>query len=131
MTREKFQELAYEKYPVHKVTVKSPIGDYYSDYDANELPRKAFMEAYDILDTSHALEIDRAVRKNQTEMLSKLPKWHKADRDIDTDSIDYAILFRQDGGDYSDYDTVEVTNRIRKGEWYFDLGDLHKLLKEE
>jgi len=131
MTREEFKELAEKKYPVQNVTVKSNVGDFYTTHDVNELPRKAFMEAYEILLLEHMADIDKTIDETKKYMLGKLPKWHKADRDIDTDILEYAILFRQDGGDYPDYDTVEVTNRLHKGEWYFELSDLQKLLKEE
>ena len=56
-----------------------------------------------------------------------LPRWKVADRNIFSDTIDFAFLCRHDGGDYPDYDSVEVTNRIMEGDRYIELSDLEKL----
>lgn len=56
-----------------------------------------------------------------------IPTWKVADRDLFTDTIDFAVKYTHDGGDNPDYDTIEVTNRVMKGEEYFDLYDLEKL----
>lgn len=60
-----------------------------------------------------------------------LPKWKIAKKDEDTDTLDYVILFKHDGGDSFDWWSVEVTNRLRQGDLYFKLADLKKLPKED
>ena len=48
MTRAEAEKIALEMYPVAEQTFKSEVGDFYTTYDVNERPRKAFMEAYQI-----------------------------------------------------------------------------------
>lgn len=65
------------------------------------------------------------------EALKDLPKWKKADRDWDAGTIDFAVFHKNDGGDHEDWLSVEVTNRLYKGEYYIELSDLEKLPKED
>lgn len=53
----------------------------------------------------------------------RLPKWHRATCDVDSDSLDYLVKFKHDGGDYKDWDSLQITNRLREGEWYLDISD--------
>ena len=55
--------------------------------------------------------------------------WKKAKKAISSDTIDYAILEIQDGGDHTDYERVALTNRVYKDESYVELGDLINLPK--
>lgn len=68
--------------------------------------------------------------KGREDALKNCPKWKKAEEDIMSDTIDYAIKYRIDGGDYPDYDTVVVTNRLKRGDYYIELSELENLLTE-
>lgn len=81
-------------------------------------------------------EIDKSLdeksqyEKGKEDALKNCPKWKKAEYDIMSDTIDYAVKYRRDGGDYPDYDTVVVTNRLKRGDYYIELSDLETLLTE-
>lgn len=134
MTREEAEKIALEMYPVAEQTFKSEVGDFYTTYDVNERPRKAFMEAYQIFMDDNASVVKKAAEEAaeyaKRQALKNCPKWKRAERAIDSDCIDYAVLYRNDGGDYEDYDTVIATNRLHKGELYIELCDLENLLEE-
>ena len=63
----------------------------------------------------------------KAETLKGLPIWKIADRDINSNTIDFAVSYTQNGGDYSDWEEVIVTNRLKEGERYLELSDLEKL----
>ena len=134
MTREEAEKLALEKYPVSEQTFKSDTGEMIL-YDVNERPRKAFIDAYQLFlkDNEAALKkaAEDAADYAKRQALKNCPKWKRADRAIDSDCIDYAVLYRNDGGDYDDYYTVIATNRLHKGELYVELCDLENLLEED
>ena len=75
--------------------------------------------------------IGEAKEEGRLEVLRYLPKWKKADRDLDAGTIDFAVFHKNDGGDFEDWFSVEVTNRLYKGEYYIELSDLDKLPKVE
>lgn len=135
MTPEELEKYALEKYPVFNQTFKSNIGDFYETVDLNERVRKAFIEGYGIAVNESVQEkddeVNEAYYRGRKDILKKLPRWKKSDRDVDSDCIEYAVFYKNNGGDYPDYDTVTVTNRLHKGEMYLELSDLEILLKEE
>ena len=51
----------------------------------------------------------------------RLPKWITATCDMDSETPDYLIKFRHDGGDGEDWDEIVPTNRIKAGESYIEL----------
>ena len=51
----------------------------------------------------------------------RLPKWIKATCDMDSETPDYLIKFRHDGGDGEDWDEIVPTNRVKAGECYIEL----------
>ena len=132
-TPEQLQQYALEKYPVDEQVFNN--GFIKEKFDLNEKARKALIEGYDLAANSSVQEIDDRVNeayyKGRKDILSKLPKWKKADRDIFVDTIDFAVKYLHDGGDYSDYEEVVVTNRVHAGEYYLDLCDLEVLGKED
>ena len=69
--------------------------------------------------------------QGKAEALKDLPRWKKATRDIDAGSIDFAVFHKNDGGDNEDWLSVEVTNRLYKGEYYLELSDLEKIPKDD
>ena len=69
--------------------------------------------------------------KGKAEALKDMPRWKKATRDIDAGSIDFAVFHKNDGGDNEDWLSVEVTNRLYKGEYYLELSDLEKIPKDD
>ena len=87
-------------------------------------------EKIEELTKKHSAELLAIARK---EIEKDLPRWKEAERDYDSDTIDFAIKYPHDGGDHDDYFTIEVTNRLRKGDYYIELADLDVLpgFKEE
>ena len=69
-------------------------------------------------------DYEKGYADGNTAAKNAIPKWKIAERDFNSDTIDFAIKYKHDGGDNPDYESVEVTNRIRKGEEYFELSDL-------
>lgn len=67
------------------------------------------------------------INKVKEEILENLPKWKIADRDIISDCIEFAVVYRHDGGDHADWDEVIPTNHITKGQKYFEIADLYEL----
>lgn len=67
------------------------------------------------------------IKRGYEELLAKLPKWKIADRDIFSDCIEFAVVYRHDGGDYPDWDEVIPSNRVLCGEKYFEISDLEEL----
>lgn len=132
-TQEQLKQYALEKYPVVLETVQNLDG-VARRFDINKEARDAFIEGYDLSANLSVQETDDQVNeayyRARKEILSKLPKWKKADRDIFVDSIDYAVKYLHDGGDYSDYEEVVVTNRVKAGEYYLELCDLDVLAVE-
>lgn len=59
--------------------------------------------------------------------MKDLPRWKKAERDVDAGTIDFAVFHKNDGGDHEDWFSVEATNRLYKDEYYLELSDLEKL----
>lgn len=53
----------------------------------------------------------------------RYPKWRKATCDIESDTIDYLVKFKHDGGDGKDWEEIIPTNRLKMGEWYLELSD--------
>ena len=51
----------------------------------------------------------------------RYPKWRKATCDMDSETPDYLIKFRHDGGDGEDWDEIVPTNRVKAGECYIEL----------
>ena len=94
MTRAEAEKIALEMYPVAEQTFKSNIGDFYTTYDVNERPRKAFMEAYQIFLNDNASAVKKAAEDAaeyaKRRALKNCPKWKRAERAIDSDCIDYA-----------------------------------------
>lgn len=77
------------------------------------------------------LYYNMGIARAKNMFLESTPKWKVAKDDISDATIEYAIKYPHDGGDYDEYETVEVTNRVRKGEQYFELEDLLELPVEE
>ena len=73
---------------------------------------------------------ETARKQGATEALKPIPKWKIAENNYQGSDIQFAVFHRVDGGDGPDWDDVVVTNRLRKGEWYFNIYDLHRLPKE-
>ena len=91
-------------------------------------------EALKELDESgkvHCKSFDKGYDAGKREALKDMPKWKVAKKDEDCDTLDYAILYKHDGGDYKDYYTVEPTNRLKQGDLYLELEELEKLPHEE
>ena len=63
----------------------------------------------------------------KSETLKSLPRWKKADRDIISNTIEFAVPYTNDGGDHADWVEVIVTNVVHKGENYFEISELEKL----
>ena len=59
----------------------------------------------------------------RTLISQRIPNWRQSTCDLDTDTLCYIIKFKHDGGDHQDWESLEVTNRLRKGEWYLDISD--------
>lgn len=51
-----------------------------------------------------------------------------SDRYMESDSLDFLVKYRHDGGDYSDWDELIPTTRVMEGEKYIDLCDLAEFL---
>ncbi len=71
-----------------------------------------------------------ARKQGAADALKPIPKWKIAENNYHGSDIKFAVFHRVDGGDGPDWDDVVVTNRLRKGEWYFNIYDLHRLPKE-
>lgn len=94
------------------------------EYDTEVASDGDFLEAT----KEYAKELLALARK---EIEKDLPRWKKADRDWDAGTIDFAVFHKNDGGDHEDWLSVEVTNRLYKGEYYIELSALEKLPKED
>lgn len=96
----------------------------FHEYSAEllELAKKELCESGEVTDW---------YAKGKAEALKDLPRWKKADRDLDAGTIDFAVFHNNDGGDHEDWLSVEVTNRLYKGEYYIELSALEKLPKED
>jgi hypothetical protein len=75
--------------------------------------------------------IKSAAADMKDELFKKLPEWKIAERDIDCDTLEFLIKFKHDGGDGPDWESIEVTNRLHKGEKYIEIYDLEQLPKSE
>ena len=132
LTPQQLQKYALEKYPIDERVFNN--GFLKEKFDLNERARKAFIDGYDLAANSSVQETDDKVNdayhKGRKEVLSKLPKWKKAERDMFVDTIDFAVKYLHDGGDHDDYEEVIVTNRVQKGEYYIELCDLDQLAKD-
>ena len=128
-TQEELKQYALEKYPIDEQIFNN--GFIIEKFDLNEKARQAFIDGYDLAANSSVQETDDQVNeayyKVKREVLDKLPKWKKEDRDIFVDTIDFAVKYLHDGGDHSDYEEVIVTNRVQAGEYYLELCDLDEL----
>lgn len=63
----------------------------------------------------------------KSDVLKDLPRWNTADRDIISNTIEFAVPYTNDGGDHADWVEVIVTNVVHKGENYFEISELEKL----
>ena len=126
--QEELEKYALELYPEKWVPVQNTT----ELIDVNESVRKAFIRGYnDAFGDAHVFVAkisSEQYQKGRQEALARCPKWKRAERDVNSDTIDYAVKYLNDGGDYADYETVTVTNRLQKGELYLELSDLDELL---
>lgn len=131
-TPKQLEKYALEKYPIDEHIFNN--GFIREKFDINEKARKAFIEGYDLAANSSVQKEDERVNeayyKGRKDALCKLPRWKKATRDMFVDSIDFAVKYLHDGGDYPDYEETVVTNRVKEGEYYIELTDLDGLSTE-
>ena len=80
---------------------------------------------------NHTYAYQNGYENGKYDALKDLPKWKKSDRNWITNICDLATIVRCDGGDHEDYDSVVVSNRVDKDDYYIELGELLKLPKEE
>ena len=100
--------------------------------DGYVIEKKAFHDAVEKVDPGIMKEVSKNVdmteyEKGRAEALKDLPRWKKAERDVDAGTIDFAVFHKNDGGDHEDWFSVEATNRLYKDEYYLELSDLKKL----
>lgn len=121
---ENLTKLACDAFPVMLKQVTLEDGSI-ETVDINKRAREAFRIGYLTGQSEDFINHIREITKKS--ILSKMPKWKVATRDIDSDCIEYLVKYRHDGGDYSDYDEVIATNRLHKGEQYFEISDFIEL----
>lgn len=92
------------------------------------LSKSQLLQSGELLTQEHH---EKLMETLSEECKKDLPRWRKADRDIDAGTIDFAVFHKNDGGDHEDWLSIEVTNRLYKDEYYLELSDLNKLPKEE
>lgn len=63
------------------------------------------------------MEIARA------ELFAAIPKWKKANYEMNSDSIDYLVKYTHDGGDGPDWIEVVPANRVHEGEDYLEIDE--------
>lgn len=90
--------------------------------------KQQLLQSGELLTQEHHEKLMGTLRE---ECKKDLPKWKKADRDVDAGTIDFAVFHKNDGGDHEDWLSIEVTNRLYKDEYYLELADLEKLPKDE
>lgn len=121
---ENLTKLACDAFPVMLKQVTLEDGSI-ETVDINKRAREAFRIGYL---TGQSEDFVSKIRKETKEsILNKLPKWKSATRDIDSDSIEFLVKYRHDGGDGSDWDEVVPTNRLHEGENYLEISDLIEL----
>ena len=138
MTQEELDKKALELYPIKTYPIQCKDFNRVETVDLNEVARKAYMSGYEdcmmeLLETTKKtgkdyFESGRNIGK--MEILKNLPKWRTASDDIFSDTLDYIVKYKHDGGDYEDWESPIVTNRVLKGEEYLEICDLINLGKE-
>jgi hypothetical protein len=128
MTKEQINNRALELYPIKPYPVQCKDFNRVETVDLNEAARNAFIKGceesfiYDHLLVEQSFK--NGVQKGKNEILKKLPKWKKATRDIECDTLDFIVKYNHDGGDDSDWESCVVTNRLKNGESYIEIEDL-------
>lgn len=92
-----------------------------------ELARKELVKEGTSKNEMGTILYDAGFEDGKAEALKDMPRWKKADRDIISNTIEFAVPYTHDGGDHADWVEVIVTNAVRKGENYFEISDLEKL----
>ena len=132
---DEIEQYALSLYPITMTNVEVAEKGSWLKIDVNQPIREAFIKGYHLACVDWTKGVAQAAneyfKKGYKAALEKCPKWKVADRDLDCDTIEFAVMYRNDGGDYPDYDTVTVTNRLHKGEMYLELCDLDALLLKE
>ena len=97
-----------------------------------ELVKEELEKDYVVIDKeAYKRVLNQYAELRKNDAAKKMPKWKVSGREQFSDTIDFAVKFMNDGGDYPDYETVIATNRLSAGEEYIELADLISLPKEK
>lgn len=124
METKTLNEISFDAYPenIKKITNEDGTIEL---IDVNKRVREAFRLGYM---SGQSDDFVKSIRDEvKKSILSRLPKWKIADRDIDSDSLEYLVKYKHNGGDYSDWEEAIPTNRLHKGEQYMEIADLIEL----
>ena len=135
MTQEEIKNRSLELYPIKPYPIQCKDFNRVETIDLNQIAREAYLRGYEdaLKDDMDSFKeaYNNGYNKAVKDLVDKLPKWTKAECDINDDSLDYAVHYKHYNDDGPDWESIVITNRVKEGEYYIDITDLDLLEREQ